>query len=49
MTKNERTRLAEAAERLVQLYETLGKKEETAKWQAEIERLKQTVSPTVEP
>jgi len=48
-TKNERTRLAEAAERLLQLYETLDKKEETAKWQEEIERLKQTASPSVEP
>ena len=33
-------RLVEAVERLVQLYEATGKKDEAAKWQKELEEIK---------
>jgi hypothetical protein len=39
-----RARLAEAAERLVQLYETWGKADEAVKWRKELEAAKEAAS-----
>jgi hypothetical protein len=42
-------RLTEAVERLVQLYAATGKKDEAAKWQAELQKLKPAAKPEKKP
>jgi hypothetical protein len=42
-------RLPEAVERLVQLYEATGKKDEAAKWHTELLSLEQPAKPQKEP